>query len=110
MSWFPKILKSLDNSAQIDTLKIFGNIYLLIFCSMKKGIHGAYHKDVTVTCICGATFTVNTTVPGPIKLETCYQCHPAFNKDRVVVRPVKGMMEKYLEKQKRIEAAKNKTA
>lgn len=83
---------------------------LYIFCAMKKGIHGAYHKDVVVNCICGASFTVNTTVEGPIKLETCYQCHPVFNKDRVVVKPVKGMMEKYLEKQKRIEAAKNNKA
>lgn len=73
---------------------------------MKKGIHSKYFKEVQVNCICGATFTVNTTVEGPIKVETCYQCHPVFNKDRVVKKPVKGMMEKYLEKQKRIEAAR----
>jgi hypothetical protein len=41
-------------------------------------------------------------------VETCYQCHPVFNKDRVVKKPIKGMMEKYLEKQKRIEAAQQK--
>lgn len=75
--------------------------------AMKKGIHGAYHKEVAVSCICGATFTVNTTVEGPIKLDVCHQCHPAFNKDKVITKPVKGMMEKYLEKQKRIEAAKS---
>ena len=73
---------------------------------MKKGIHSKYFKEVQVNCICGATFTVNTTVEGPIKVETCYQCHPVFNKDRIVKKPVKGMMEKYLEKQKRIEAAR----
>lgn len=84
----------------------FGRLYIAIIFHMKKGIHGQYFKEVQVNCICGATFTVNTTVEGPIKVETCYQCHPVFNKDRVVKKPVKGMMEKYLEKQKRIEAAK----
>lgn len=75
---------------------------------MKKWIHAQYYKDVEVNCICGASFKVNTTVEGPIKVETCYQCHPVFNKDRVVKKPIKGMMEKYLEKQKRIEAAQKK--
>ena len=73
---------------------------------MKKGIHSKYFKEVQVNCICGATFTVNTTVEGPIKVETCYQCHHVFNKERIVKKTVKGMMEKYLEKQKRIEAAR----
>ncbi|MDD2537376.1 MAG: 50S ribosomal protein L31 [Candidatus Absconditabacteria bacterium] len=77
---------------------------------MKKGIHPAYHKDVEVSCICGATFTVNATVAGPIKVETCYQCHPAFNKNKEVKKVVKGMMEKYLEKQKKIEEAQKKAA
>lgn len=75
---------------------------------MKKGIHGPYYKDVEVNCICGATFVVNAAVPWPIKVETCYQCHPVFNKERVVKKPIKGMMEKYLEKQKKIEAAQKK--
>ena len=75
---------------------------------MKKWIHAQYYKDVEVNCICGTSFKVNTTVEGPIKVETCYQCHPVFNKDRVVKKPIKGMMEKYLEKQKRIEAAQKK--
>ena len=77
---------------------------------MKKGIHASYHKGVEVTCICGATFKVNATVPGPIKVETCYQCHPAFNVNKEVKKVVKGMMEKYLEKQKRIEEAQKKAA
>ena len=61
---------------------------------------------MAVSCICGATFTVNTTVPGPIKVETCYQCHPAFNKDKVIKKVVKGRMEKFLEKEKRMASLK----
>ena len=73
---------------------------------MKKGIHSNYYKDVEVTCICGATFTINATIPGPLKVETCNQCHPAFNKDKVVKKVIKGRMEKFLEKQKKIDAIK----
>ena len=73
---------------------------------MKKGIHTDYYKDVEVNCICGAKFTVNTTVEGPIKVETCYQCHPIFNKDKVIKKVIKGRMEKFLEKQKRMDAMK----
>jgi ribosomal protein L31 len=61
-----------------------------------------------VTCICGANFKVNTTVPGPLKVETCNQCHPAFNKDRVVKKVVKGRMEKFLEKEKKMASIKKK--
>lgn len=73
---------------------------------MRKGIHGNYFENVAVSCICGATFTVNTTVPGPIKVETCYQCHPVFNKDKVIKKVVKGRMEKFLEKEKRMASMK----
>ncbi len=71
---------------------------------MKKGIHTEYHKDVEVNCICGAKFTVNTTVAGPMKVETCNQCHPIFNKDKVIKKVIKGRMEKFLEKQKKMDS------
>lgn len=73
---------------------------------MKKGIHTDYYKDVKVICICWAEFTVNATVPGPIKVETCCHCHPAFNKDKVVKKVIKWRMEKFLEKQAKIDAMK----
>ena len=61
-----------------------------------------------MTCICGAKFKINTTVPGPLKVETCSQCHPVFNKDRVVKKVVKGRMEKFLEKEKKMAGMKGK--
>lgn len=75
---------------------------------MKTWIHGNYFQDVQVNCICGATFTVNTTIPGPIKVETCNQCHPAFNKDKVIKKVIKGRMEKFLEKEKKMASIKKK--
>ncbi len=79
------------------------------FKKMKKWIHSEYNKDVKVQCICGAEFTVNTTVPWPIKVETCYQCHPIFNKDKVVKKVIKWRMEKFLEKQKKMDEMKSKS-
>lgn len=76
----------------------------------KEGIndpkHGTYYTDVEVSCICGAKLTINTTVPGPIKVETCAECHPAYNKDKVIKKVIKGRLEKFLEKQKKIDAMK----
>ncbi len=78
--------------------------------SMKKWIHPKYFKNVKVTCICGNTFEVNATVEGPIKVEACRECNPFFNNNKVVTKVVKGMMERYNEKMKRIEAAQKKAA
>ncbi|MBU0627219.1 50S ribosomal protein L31 [Patescibacteria group bacterium] len=41
-----------------------------------------------------------------MKVETCYQCHPVYNQDKVVKKVVKGRMEKFLEKQKKIDKIK----
>ncbi len=75
---------------------------------MKTWIHPGYNTgdDATkVVCICGHTFTVNSTVAWPIKLENCPNCHPTYTgKEQKIV--VKGRMEKFLEKQKRIDAMK----
>lgn len=66
--------------------------------------HGDYYTDVRVDCVCGNSFSINTTVPWPLKVETCYACHPAYNKNKVVKKVVKGRMEKFLERQKKIDA------
>ena len=68
--------------------------------------HGAYYKDVEVSCICGANFSVNTTVAWPIKTETCHKCHPVYNDNKQIKQVIKGRMEKFLEKQKRMETMK----
>jgi len=43
---------------------------------LKKGIHPKYEVS-TVSCACGATFKVRTTV-GDEKLDICSNCHPFF--------------------------------
>ncbi len=76
-----------------------------IIYTMKEGIHPNYFNDVVVNCICDNTFTISTTMPGPIKIESCPACHQAYNKGLQVKQISKGRMEKYAEKMKKIEAA-----
>ena len=72
---------------------------------MKKDIHPQYNQGTQVVCICGHTNEVNAAVAWPIKVESCPNCHPTYTgKEQKVV--VKWRMEKFLEKQKRMEAAK----
>lgn len=77
---------------------------------MQKGIHGKYHDNVEVSCMCGATYTISAAVQGPIKLENCPICHPAFNKWVAVVKESKGMRQKYEEKMAKMKAVKEKKA
>jgi len=72
---------------------------------MKKDIHPGYNQWTQVICICGHTHEVNSAVAGPIKVESCPNCHSTYTgKEQKVV--IKWRMEKFLEKQKRMEAAK----
>ncbi len=43
---------------------------------MKKDIHPEY-KIGTITCACGNTFQVKSTI-GDLDLEICSECHPFF--------------------------------
>lgn len=44
---------------------------------MKKDIHPKYNNKSTVTCACGATFPVGSTMD-TIAVEICSQCHPFY--------------------------------
>lgn len=71
----------------------------------KAWIHPEYHTDTTVQCICGNTMTVSAWVAGPVKVENCPKCHPTYT-GKVETKVVRGRMEKFLEKQKRIDQLK----
>ena len=77
---------------------------------MQTGIHGKYHDDVEVTCMCGANYTISAAIPWPIKLENCPACHAAFNKWVAVVKESKGMRQKYEEKMAKMKAVQWKKA
>ena len=75
----------------------------------KYNKHWSYYTGVNVECICGNKFTINTTIQWPIKVESCPACHQAYNKGKIVKKIAKWRMEKFLEKQKRMEQTKNNT-
>ncbi|MBC8174596.1 MAG: 50S ribosomal protein L31 [Candidatus Marinimicrobia bacterium] len=64
---------------------------------MKKGIHPEYKLGI-VTCACGNTFQVRSTV-GDMRVEICSACHPFFTgKQRLV--DTAGRIEKFRKKYK----------
>ncbi|MEK7139483.1 MAG: 50S ribosomal protein L31 [Patescibacteria group bacterium] len=44
---------------------------------MKQDVHPTYYPATVVTCACGNTFTVGSTMP-EIKTELCSKCHPFY--------------------------------
>ena len=65
---------------------------------MKAQIHPTWYPEAKVTCACGNSFTVGTTVP-EMKVEVCYNCHPFYT----------GQM-KYVDTAGRVEAFKARQA
>lgn len=70
--------------------------------TMKKDTHPQWHKNAKITCVCGHTFTVGSTVP-EIKVEICSQCHPFYTGQEKLVDTA-GRVEKF--ERKRTEAEK----
>lgn len=70
---------------------------------MKAQIHPKYFQT-QVTCSCGNTFTVGSTVER-IHTELCYNCHPFYTGQQKFVDTA-SRIEKF---QKKMEAAKPKT-
>ena len=62
---------------------------------MKSGIHPEY-KTVTVSCACGNTFEVGTTVES-IHVEICSACHPFYTGKQKLLDTA-GRVERYNKK------------
>lgn len=71
----------------------------------KKDIHPQVHTCKVID-INGYEFEIRSTMEGPLKVETSHMSHPTYNPDKAVKKVVKGRMEKFLEKQKKMEAKK----
>lgn len=44
---------------------------------MKKDIHPKYYPQAKVTCVCGNSFSVGSTLP-ELQVEICSLCHPFY--------------------------------
>ncbi|MFA6533863.1 MAG: 50S ribosomal protein L31 [Patescibacteria group bacterium] len=51
---------------------------------MKKDLHPKYYPEAKVTCVCGNSFTIGSTVP-EIHTELCSACHPFYTGNQKLV-------------------------
>ena len=63
---------------------------------MKTNVHPEYITKAKVTCACGNTFTVGSTVP-EISVEICSNCHPFYTGKQKLVDSARRV-EKFQEK------------
>ena len=74
---------------------------------MKKDIHPEYYQKAKVTCACGNTFTVGSTVK-EIRVELCSACHPFYTGKQKLVDTARRV-EKFKERiEKKAAIAKTK--
>jgi len=72
---------------------------------MKKDIHPKYNEECTITCACGNSFVVGSTMTA-IKVELCNQCHPFYTGKQKFVDTARRV-EKFQDRKVKIaEAAK----
>lgn len=63
---------------------------------MKANIHPAWYPEAKVTCACGNTFTIGSTLP-TIRVEICSSCHPFFTGQQKFVDTL-GQVDRFIKK------------
>lgn len=71
---------------------------------MKKDTHPEYHKKAKITCACGNSFEVGSTME-KISVELCSNCHPFYTGKQKLVDTARRV-EKFQEKIQKKEVAK----
>ena len=71
--------------------------------SMKQKIHPTYHTDCKVTCACGNSFVVGSTM-SEIRIELCNQCHPFYTGKQKFVDTARRV-EKFQERANKMTSA-----
>ncbi|GIW60915.1 MAG: 50S ribosomal protein L31 [Patescibacteria group bacterium] len=66
---------------------------------MKSNLHPQFNTNVTVTCLCGATYTTGSTLP-EIRIEICANCHPVYTGVKRYVDTL-GRVDKFMLAQKK---------
>jgi large subunit ribosomal protein L31 len=60
---------------------------------MKKDIHPQYH-EINVTCSCGNSFQINSTLSDDFSIEVCSACHPFYTGQQKIVDTA-GRVDKF---------------
>lgn len=63
---------------------------------MKSEGHPDY-KETQVTCSCGSTFTTQSTLGKPLRIEVCAACHPFYTGKQKMLDTA-GRVEKFRQK------------
>lgn len=74
---------------------------------MKKDIHAKYFPNTKVTCSCGNSFEVGSTVE-EIHVEVCSACHPFYTGTAKFIDTA-GRVDKFQEKVRKAKEMKAKT-
>lgn len=75
---------------------------------MKKEIHPKYYSEAIITCACGASFTVGSTLE-KIHAEICSMCHPFYTgKEKLL--DTAGRVDKFRARMEAAEKFKGKSA
>jgi large subunit ribosomal protein L31 len=65
---------------------------------MKDKIHPKYYANAKVTCLCGNTFTIGSTM-AEIRVEVCSKCHPFYTGEQRIVDSM-GRVERFKKRYK----------
>ena len=60
---------------------------------MKKDIHPQYY-EIKVTCSCGNSFQINSTLSDDFSIEVCSACHPFYTGQQKIVDTA-GRVDKF---------------
>lgn len=71
---------------------------------MKKEIHPKYYDNAKVTCSCGASFELGSTV-AETKVEICSNCHPAYTGNKKYIDTA-GRLDKFKNRMEKSEQLK----
>lgn len=71
---------------------------------MKKEIHPKYFDNAKVTCSCGASFEIGSTIP-ETKVEICSNCHPAYTGNKKYIDTA-GRLDKFKTRMEKSEQLK----
>lgn len=74
---------------------------------MKKDIHPQFHDQTVVTCSCGATHTIGSTLP-ELKVEICSKCHPFYTGKQKLV-DTEGRVDKFYARMNKASATPTST-
>lgn len=75
---------------------------------MKKELHPTYYPKATVTCACGNTFIVGSTLE-TLEIEICSACHPFYTGHGKIVDKL-GQVQKFKERLAKKQPVEKKTA